>query len=218
MEVGKESQRLRISRGGFQNLFALKFLRKQFGQPKLCWNAQSIFSNDISKDVSITPYILSNRFQPGIYIHNFTTWLWTITAESIYTHSSNRSNGMILKDSINHHSEISPGLGFSILTTLSGFNKHKGSNANFSCRISVSGVSSEGQRKMNTYPSHSIDCSLPQLMVQIISLDQSNSVLTSNSTLHLHCSLYHTMDDFFCGLSLLVIIEKNGCKSQYNLR
>ena len=61
--------------------------------------------------------------------YNYNTYL-----ASRFVHSSNYLIGIFY---LNYHSETSPGLGFSTLTTLSGFNKHKGSNANFSYKVLV---------------------------------------------------------------------------------
>jgi hypothetical protein len=60
------------------------------------------------------------------------------------------------------------------------------------------------------YLSHCINSSLPQLMVQVISLHQPNTMFACDSTLHFYSPLHHTMNDFFSLLTLLVIVQHHS--------
>lgn len=66
----------------------------------------------------------------------------------------------------------------------------------------------------STHLSHQINRSAAHFMLQIVPLDQSNTVLASGCTLHLNSAFDHAVDEVFCEAMFLVIIEKNSCASQ----
>jgi hypothetical protein len=65
------------------------------------------------------------------------------------------------------------------------------------------------RRNFGTHPSHSIDCRLSELMVQVISFNETNAMFSGNSTLHLDSALYHSVHDVFGDFSLGFIEEEN---------
>lgn len=57
---------------------------------------------------------------------------------------------------------------------------------------------------------HGINRGHAQLMVQVVTLDDANAMLTGGSSFHLNGALDHTVDDTICSGMLAVIVEENG--------
>lgn len=61
---------------------------------------------------------------------------------------------------------------------------------------------------VKAYPAHCVDCSFTQLVLEVVSLDETNTVLPSDSALHLHSAFHHAVYDSL-GYSLLTVAEED---------
>lgn len=61
---------------------------------------------------------------------------------------------------------------------------------------------------VTAYPAHCVDCSFTQLVLEVISLDETNTVLPGDSALHLHSAFHHAVHDSL-RYSLLTVAEED---------
>jgi hypothetical protein len=65
---------------------------------------------------------------------------------------------------------------------------------------------------VKTYPAHCINCSFTQLVLEVVSLDEANTVLSGHSALHLHSAFHHAVHDALGYTPLTVAEEDDRCR------
>ena len=60
---------------------------------------------------------------------------------------------------------------------------------------------------VKTYPAHCVHCSFTQLVLEVVSLDETNTVLSGDSTLQLHSAFHHAVHDSLSYVPLTVAEE-----------
>ena len=61
----------------------------------------------------------------------------------------------------------------------------------------------------NTYPAHRINRRLSQFMIKVVSLDETDAMLSCHGTLHFHSTFDHPMDYTFGNAPLTVTKQEN---------
>lgn len=61
---------------------------------------------------------------------------------------------------------------------------------------------------VKAYPAHCVDCSFTQLVLEVVSLDETNTVLSGDSALHLHSAFHHAVHNAL-GYSLLAVAKED---------
>lgn len=61
---------------------------------------------------------------------------------------------------------------------------------------------------VKAYPAHCVDCSFTQLVFEVVSLDETNTVLSGDSALHLHSTFHHAVHNSL-GYSLLTVAKED---------
>ena len=65
-------------------------------------------------------------------------------------------------------------------------------------------------RRGKTHPSHGVDGRLPELVVEIVSLDKADAVLARDGAFHLDGPFHHAVYDV-CGDLTLGLVEEENC-------
>lgn len=65
---------------------------------------------------------------------------------------------------------------------------------------------------VKTYPAHCVNCSFTQLVLEIVSLDETDTVLSGDSALHLHSAFHHAVHDSLGYFLLTVAEEDDRCR------
>lgn len=65
---------------------------------------------------------------------------------------------------------------------------------------------------VKTYPAHCVNCSFTQLVLEVVSLDETNTVLPGDSALHLYSAFHHAVHDSLGYIPLPVAEENYRCR------
>ena len=65
---------------------------------------------------------------------------------------------------------------------------------------------------VKTYPAHCVHCSYTNLVLEVVSLDETDTVLSGNSALHLHGAFHHAVHDSLGYAPLSLAEENDRCR------